>query len=369
VWPDTVKRGPMVRQVRGIGALVAEETVIISAVTDGRVERILIRPGTKVNADSVIVILSNPELDQLTLDAGFQVRMAEARITDLNVRLRSETLTYRAELARVEADYAQAKLRLDRDETLFRESLIIELNYKLVKATAEELWRRVLIERERLDIRAESVEAQIAVQRSEIDKLKALHQLKLSQVEALRVRAGVEGVLQDLPVQVGQKLAAGSIIAKVAQPTRLRAELRIPETQVKDIVIGHSAEIDTRNGVIPGSVVRIDPAAREGTVTVDVRLEGALPAGARPDLSVDGMIVVERLSDVVYVGRPASSHPGGVVSLFRIDPDLKGAQRVRVHVGKTSVNMIEVRDGLRVGDQVVLSDLSAWDGHDRIAFK
>lgn len=369
IWPDTVKRGLMLRQVRGVGTLVAEETVLIAATTDGRVERILIYPGTPVTAESVIMTLSNPVLEQETLDAGYQVKMAEARSHDLEVKLLSETLTQKAEVARVEGEHTEAKLRLDRDENLYREKLIIELNYKLSKSKEEEMARRVVLERERLDMRARSVDAQLAVARSEIEKLQALHRLKLSQVEALKVSAGVAGVLQELPVQVGQRVPAGTIIAKVAQPERLKAELKIPETQVKDVVIGQKAEIDTRNGIIPGKVFRIDPAAREGTVTVDVRLEGKLPDGARPDLSVDGTVEVERLADVIHVGRPASAQPGSQMSLFRISPDRKEADRVTVRFGKASVNTIEVREGLKVGDQVILSEMSDWDGHDRIALK
>ena len=369
LWPDKVKRGLMLRQVRGIGTLVAEDTLFVPAMTDGRVESILIRPGTPVKADDVIVTLSNPELVQQTLDAQFQVKMAESRHRDLEVKLQSETLDMKAQLALVEASANQAKLKLDRDETLFREKLIIELNYKLVKAEAEQSANRLAIERERMAMRSKAVEAQLQVSRSGIEQLQALYELKKSQVEGLKVRAGVVGMLQELPVQIGQRLAAGAVIAKVAQPQRLKAELKIPETQVKDVAIGQKAEIDTRNGFIAGRVIRIDPAAREGTVTVDVKLEGELPDYARPDLSVDGNIEVERISNTVYVGRPASGQPDSLSSLFRVDPDGKGAHRVQVRFGKASVNTIEVLQGLNVGDQVILSDMSNVDGQDRIAFK
>lgn len=369
LWPDKVRRGPMQLLVRGIGTLVAEDTLFVPAMTDGRVEIIHIRPGTPVKSDDIIVTLSNPELVQQTLDAQFQVKMAESRHRDLEVKLQSETLDMKAQLALVEAAANRARLQLDRDETLFREKLIIELNYKLVKADAEQSANRLAIERERMAMRGKAVEAQLQVSRSGIEQLQALFELKKSQVEGLRVRAGVVGMLQELPVQIGQRLPAGSVIAKVAQPQRLKAELKVPETQVKDVAIGQKAEIDTRNGIIPGRVVRIDPAAREGTVTVDVKLEGQLPDYARPDLSVDGNIETDHLPNAVFVGRPASGQPNSLSSLFRVDPDGKGAHRVQVRFGKASVNTIEVVQGLNVGDQVILSDMSNVDGQDRIAFK
>lgn len=369
LWPDKVKRGPMQLLVRGIGTLVAEDTLFVPAMTDGRVETILIRPGTPVKSEDVIVTLSNPELVQQTLDAQFQVKMAEARHRDLEVRLQSETLDMKAQLSVVEAAANQARLRLDRDETLYREKLIIELTYKLVKAEAEQSANRLSIERERIAMRSKAVDAQLQVSRSGIEQLQALYELKKSQVEGLKVRAGVVGMLQELPVQIGQRLAAGAVIAKVAQPQRLKAELKIPETQVNVVAIGQKAEIDTRNGIIAGHVARIDPAAREGTVTVDVKLDGKLPDYARPDLSVDGNIETDHLPNAVYVGRPASGQPNSLSSLFRVDPDGKGAHRVQVRFGKASVNTIEVVQGLNVGDQVILSDMSNVDGQDRIAFK
>ena len=369
LWPDKVKRGPMQLLVRGIGTLVAEDTLFVPAMTDGRVETILIRPGTPVKSEDVIVTLSNPELVQQTLDAQYQVKMAEARHRDLEVRLQSETLDMKAQLSVVEAAANQARLRLDRDETLYREKLIIELTYKLVKAEAEQSANRLTIERERIAMRSKAVEAQLQVSRSGIEQLQALYELKKSQVEGLKVRAGVVGMLQELPVQIGQRLAAGAVIAKVAQPQRLKAELKIPETQVNVVAIGQRAEIDTRNGIIAGHVARIDPAAREGTVTVDVKLDGKLPDYARPDLSVDGNIETDHLPNAVYVGRPASGQPNSLSSLFRVDPDGKGAHRVQVRFGKASVNTIEVVQGLNVGDQVILSDMSNVDGQDRIAFK
>lgn len=369
VWPDTVKRGQMIRQVHGLGTLVAEEILWIPATTDGRVDKILIRPGALVSPDTVILTLTNPELDLSVLEQEYQVKASEARLLDLKVQLDSQTLTQQSELAQIESAYTQAKLRLDRDEAMFKEQLIVELNVKLSRDTVAQLDRRMQIERERLKIKKDSVEAQLAVQRADIDKLKAIFALRKNQLSQLTVRAGSAGVLQELPVQVGQRVPAGTILAKVAQPSRLKAELKVPETQVKEVVIGQFAEIDTRNGIIPGRVSRIEPAAKEGTVLVEVRLEGALPLGARPDLSVDGVIEIEKLRDVVHMARPAFGQQDSAVSMFKIDKDGKGAIRVQVKLGRTSVNTVEIREGLAVGDRVILSDMSAWDAYDRIALK
>ena len=373
VWPDTVKRGEMTRNTRGLGTLVAEDILFVAAVTEGRVRKILVRPGTSVSSDTVIVQLTSPELEQSTLDAEFAVKMSEARLKDLEVTLRSQTLTQRAELARLETDLTQARLTYDLQETLFKEGLVRPLPYKIAKANFEDVGKRFELEKERLSIRKDSVAAQLAVQNADIDKLKAMYELRKSQLEALSVRAGVAGMLQELPglvansqLQEGQRVPAGTVLAKVAQPTKLKAELKIPETQIKDVLIGQYATIDTRNGIIPGRVSRIDPAAKEGTVLVDVRLEGALPKEARPDMSVDGMVEFEKLQDVIFIQRPAFGQPNSTVSIFKIDPDGKGAQRVQVRFGRHSVNTIEVVEGLRVGDKVILSDMSAWDAHDRV---
>ncbi len=369
VWPDTVKRGPMVRQVRGLGTLMPKDVLWIPAVTSGRVERILMKPGAKVAPDTVLLILSNPELELQALDAEYQVKAAEAEYADLEVRLESQRLTQQAEVARIHSDYQQSKLKADRDELLAKEGLAADLDLRLSKSTTEQLGQRHTIEKKRLEIQAKSNEAQLAVQRAQIDKLAALAKLRRNEVEALKVRAGARGVLQELPVQVGQQLAAGSIIAKVAQPERLQAELKVPETQVKDVAIGQPVQVDTRNGIIPGTVARIDPAVREGTVTVDVDLEGPLPPGARPDLSVEGIIEIERLADVVYVGRPAFGQPNSTVGMFRIEKDGKTAVRVTVKLGRSSVNTIEVVEGLKPGDRVILSDTSSYDSYDRIELR
>lgn len=373
VWPDTVKRGEMLRNVRGLGTLVAEDILFIAAVTEGRVEKILVRPGTMVNADTVIVQLTSPELEQQTMDSEFAVKMSEARLRDLRVTLDSQTLTQRAELARLETELTQARLTFELREAMFKEGLERPLPYKIAKANFEDLGKRFELEQERLKIRRNSVEAQLAVQEADIDKLKAMYQLRKGQQEALKVRAGAAGVLQELPgpvantqLQVGQRVTAGTVLAKVAQPTKLKAELKVPETTVKDVMVGMIAQIDTRNGFIPGRVSRIDPAAKEGTVLVDVRLEGPLPQGARPDLSVDGSIEIEKLPNVMYIQRPAFGQPNSTVSIFRYEPDGKSASRVQVKFGRTAISTIEVLDGLRVGDRVILSDMSAWDAHDRV---
>ncbi|MBI3683808.1 MAG: efflux RND transporter periplasmic adaptor subunit [Acidobacteria bacterium] len=366
VWVDTVKRGPMIRQVRGLGTLVPEEILWIPAITDGRVEKLILRPGAKVTKDTLLMELSNPELTLAMLDYEWQVKMAEAGYRDLRVKLESQQLDQRARTAQLQSEHIQAKLRYDRDQKLAAEGLTPDLNLQLSKATAEELANRHQIEEKRLAISGESVEAQLASQRVQIEKLLAAYHLKKEQVEGLKIRAGAEGVLQEMTLQVGQRVTPGTILAKVAQPQKLKAELKIAETQAKDVQIGQYAVIDTRNGTIDSRVSRIDPAVVNGTVTVDVRLEGTLPEGARPDLSVDGTVEIERLNDVVFVGRPVFGQPNSLVTLFRLDAGTKEASRVQVKLGRSSVNTIEIVDGLRVGDQVVLSDMSAWDAYNRI---
>lgn len=366
VWVDTVKRGPFLRQVRGSGTLVPEEVNWIPAVSEGRVDRILIHPGTQVTADSVILELSNPELTLAAQDALLNLKAAEAESTDLRVRLESQLLTQRAAAMQVEAEHHQARLQAEADTELGKSGLVSGLAVKLSNVRADELANRAEIEKKRLEIIEESNRAQIAVQRSRVDQIHALADLRRSQLEALRVRAGRDGVLQQLPLEVGQRVTPGTVLAKVAEPGRLKAELRIAETQAKDILIGQPATIDTRNGVVAGRVSRIDPAVQNGTVTVDVQMVGALPKGARPDLSVDGAIELENLADVLFVGRPAFGQEHSVVGLFKLDEDGQGAARVQVHMGRSSVNAIEIVVGLKVGDQVILSDTSAWDAFDRI---
>lgn len=366
VWIDTVKRGPMLRQERGLGTLVPEEILWIPAITEGRVEKLILRPGAQVNRNSVILEMSNPELTLAMNDFEWQVKAAEASLIDLKVKLQSQLLEQRAKLAQLQSELVQAKLKFERDEKLFQEGLTPDLTLQLSKATAEELKHRYELDKERLEISNQSIDAQLAAQQVQIDKLKAQYKLKKDQVDGLRIRAGTEGVLQEMTLQVGQRVTPGTILAKVAQPQRLKAELKIAETRAKDIIIGQLAIIDTRNGTVEGRVSRIDPAVVNGTVTVDVRIDGKLPDGARPDLSVDGTVEIERLSDVVFVGRPVFGQANSLVTLFRLDPGTKEASRIQVKLGRSSVNTIEILEGLRVGDQVILSDMSAWDAHNRI---
>jgi HlyD family secretion protein len=366
VWIDAVKRGPMLRQVRGLGTLVPEEIRWIPAATEGRVERIVVQPGSEVAADTVILELSNAELEQQAMEAESQARAAAAQYSELRVRLRSQRLDQQAAAARVQAEYAQAKLRADTDAQLAKQGLIADLTLQLSKVAAEELANRHRIEQERLDIADDAVRAQLAVQAAAVEQARALARLRRSQVSALGVKAGLAGVLQQVPVEVGQRVTPGTNLARVAQPGRLKAVVRIAETQARDVQIGQSASIDTRNGIVEGRVARIDPAVQNGTVTVDVALVSALPRGARPDLTVDGTIELERLADVLFVGRPAQGQPDSTVGLFRLEEDGATASRTKVKLGRASVNTIEVVEGLKVGDQVVLSDTSQWDSFDRI---
>ena len=368
VWPDTVKRGEMIRNVRGLGALVPEDIVSIPATTDGRVERKLLA-GTPVKAETILLELTNPELQAATVDAEWQVKAAEAGYTDLKVRLESQRLDQEAALATTQSAYNGAKLRADRDQRLFNEGLIIELNMKISRNAADDLANRYSIDKRRLEGSAESVAAQLASQQTRIEQLRAAYQLKKNQVEALKVRAGTEGVLQQVMVEVGQRVTQGTPLAKVVQPWRLKAALQIQETQAKDVMIGQSVSIDTRNGIVAGKVTRIDPSVINGTRTVDAAILGALPKGAVPDLSVEGTIELERLKDVLFVGRPVFGQANGSASMFKLGPDGKIATRTQVKFGRISVVSIEILDGLRVGDQVLLSDMSAYDGQDRIELK
>jgi HlyD family secretion protein len=371
VWPDTVKRGPMVREVRGLGTLVPEDTMLITAVTDGRVERILIRPGTPVKANSVVMIMTSPELETALLDAQYALKAAEADYSNLKVTLQKALLDMEATAAQVGADYNTARLQADRDSALAKEALLASLDAKISEVKAQQLEGRFQIEQKRLSINAEAEQAQLDSQRVKVDQLRGQYELKKRQVDELKVRAGFDGMLQALPpplapVEEGQKVLAGTALGKVAQPTHLKAELKIAETQVKDISIGQPAVIDTRNGLIEGSVARIDPSILNGTVTVDVRLKGQLPAAARPDLSVDGTIQLEKLDDVVFVGRPVFGQENSTVQLFKLEPDGKYANKAKVTFGRSSVNTIEIKDGLKVGDRVILSDMSQYDAYDRI---
>jgi HlyD family secretion protein len=369
VWTDVVQRGPMVRQVRGAGNLVPEEIRWIPATTDGRVERILALPGKAVSADTVLVELSNPEVRLAADDAEAALEEAESALTSLEVQLQSELLTQRAMAATVAAEARQAALQSEADAEMAAEGLIADLKFQLSKVHAEDSAQRAAIERERLEILDRSIEAQLDAQRSRVARLRATAALRRLQVEQLQVRAGTGGVLQQLPVEVGQRVTPGTNLARVAEPGRLKARIRIAETQARDVQPGQTATIDTRNGVIDGVVTRVDPAVLNGTVTVDVALEGPLPRGARPDLSVDGVIELERLEDVLHVGRPAFGQEQSTVGLFRLSGDGRTCVRIRVQLGRSSVTAVEVLDGLSEGDEVVLSDMSAWDEFDRIRLK
>jgi HlyD family secretion protein len=369
VWPDTVKRGEMIRQVRGLGTLVPEDILTLPATTDGRVTTHPLLAGTLVKPDTILLELTNPELQALLVDAEWQVKAAEAAYTDLKVRLENQRLDQEAALATTQSSYITAKLRADRDEAEFKEGLIVELTYKISKAQAEDLANRSSIDKRRLEGSLESIKAQLDSQQVHTEQLRAALELKKSQVEALKVRAGTEGVLQQVMVDVGQRVVQGTPLAKVVQPWRLKAALQIQETQAKDVMIGQPVEIDTRNGIVKGKVARIDPSVINGTRTVDAQILEPLPKGAVPDLSVEGTIELERLRDVVYVGRPVFGQSESVVTLFKLGPDGKIATRTQVKFGKSSVTTIEVLEGLKVGDTVILSDMSAYDGQDRIELK
>jgi len=371
VWIDSVKRGPMVREVRGLGTLVVEEFMWIPAAFDSRVEKINFLPGAKVHSNDVVMVLSNPQMQLDATDLEWQIKQAEANYENLKVMLQTQQLAQRATTEEVKSDMEQAELQADRDTELTRLGFKSALETKLTVAKWQELKGRYALSKEQLDISGQAVQAQLDAQKVQIEKLRAAYKLKKDQVDELVIRAGAEGTLTQLgtsamPLEVGMRVTPGTILAKIAQPNRLKATLKIPETQAKDIAIGQVASIDTRNGIIPGHVARIDPAAVNGTVDVDVKLAGQLPPGARPDLSVDGTVTIERLADVVYVGRPVIGQPGAKITLFKLDPDSKEAQRVAVTLGRSSVNTIEVVDGLKVGDQVILSDMSSQDSFNRI---
>ena len=369
LWPDTVKRGPMVRQVRGLGTLVPEDIRWIPATSQGRVERILLRPGTPVKAGNVILELSNPQLDQEAQDAELKVQSAEASLANLRVQVQNDLLQQKAAAAGIEADYSKALMQAEMNEALAKDQLVSALILRQSKLDAEQLAIRRDIAQEQLASRAEASRAQLAVQQSAVDQARAVLQLKRREREELNVRAGLDGMLQLVPVDVGQQVAPGTNLARVANPARLKAEIKVAETQAKDIQIGQAAQVDTRNGIVNGRVIRIDPSVQNGTRTVDVSLEGDLPKGAVPDLSVDGTIELERLTNVLYMGRPAFGQEQSTVGIFKVDSTGAEATRVQVTLGKSSVNTVEVVAGLQAGDKVILSDMSAWDAFERVRLK
>jgi len=369
VWPAKVERGPKVRQVRGLGTLTPEDIRWIPATTQGRVEKIILRPGTSVKAGDVVLELTNPQLEQQLQDAILKLQAAEAGLANTNVQLNNDLLQSRAAAAQVEGDYNKAKMQAQMNEELAKDELVSALVLRQSQVERDQLGVRNAISKEQLASKADSMRAQTAVQQSLVDQARALLRLTQQQRDELKVRAGLDGMLQLVPVEVGQQVAPGTNLARVANPSRLKAEIKIAETQAKDIQIGQKAEVDTRNGIVQGRVVRIDPSVQNGTRTVDVTLTGDLPKGAVPDLSVDGTIELERLNDVLFMGRPAFGQEQSTVGLFKISPDGVNAERVQVKLGRSSVNTMEVLSGLKVGDQVILSDMSAYDAYDRIRLK
>ena len=366
LWLDTVKQGEMLREVRGPGTLVPKEIRWIAAETAARVDRIVVKPGASVDADTVILELSNPDAVEAQLQAEAAHTAAKADYLARQMTLESQLLDQRANLAGFEADFESARLQADAESDLAGKGIISALQYKRSQLTADQLKLRVAIEKERIAKFDATIGAQLAADRARAEQLAHAAPQRTRQVEGLRLRAGIAGVLQQVPVQEGQQVIAGTNLARVAKPGELRAELRIPETQIKDIVFGQTVRVDTRNGVIDGRVTRIDPAVLNGSVQIDVELTGQLPPGARPDLSVDGSIEIERLENVLYVGRPAYGQAESEVRLFRIDPESGTALRVPVRLGRTSVSVIEVQQGLAAGDQIILSDTSQWDAFDRL---
>ena len=366
VFADTVKRGQMVRQVRGIGTLVPETVIVIAASDAGRIERRFIESGQAVVPGTVLLELSSPQVEQEYLDAAAQLREAQADLANLAAQLEDQRLSQESVTADVEGLFLQAKAQYDADVELSRFGLTDQVTLMKSRVAMEQLDKRLQLERARKDARKPSVDAQLAAQRARIEQMEALVVLREEKLERLRVRAGMDGVLQLMDVEVGQLVSPGDELARVSDPTHLKAELKIPETLVNEVAVRQRAEVDTRNGVIEGEVSRIDPAAIEGTVLVDVRLLGEMPRGARPDLSVDGTIELDRLEDVLHVGRPIHAREDSMMGLFRLEEDQTHASRVRVQVGKVSVSTIEIRAGLSEGDTVILSDMSTWDAYDRI---
>ena len=366
LWVEPVKRGTMLRQVRGTGVLIPDEIRWITALTDARVERVVVLPGTAVEADTVLLELSNPQTEQAALTADLDLRTAKDNYEVLKADLERDLLAQRAAAAAVAADAAQAAMNADADEQMAKNGFIPSIQLKRSKLLAETAAARQKMEEQRLANSERTLAVKLAVQQSEVQRRQTMADLRRSEATGLKIRSGVAGVLQEVPVQVGQRISPGTNLARVVDPTRLKAQVQVAETQVKDVAIGQVADVDTRNGITKGRVVRIDPAARNGTVAVDIALDGALPRGARPDMSVDGTIELERLNDILYVGRPAFGQEQARMSLFKLTPDRSGATLTPVELGRASVNTIEVIRGLNVGDCVVLTDMSQYAEFDRL---
>jgi HlyD family secretion protein len=368
VWIDAVKRGSMLRNVRGSGTLVPEDIRWVNTQTSGRVERIVLRPGAQVTPDTVILELTNPQLEQAVRDAELAYRSAQASFTNRKAELQSALLSQEANTAQIETSYKQAQLDLKANETLYKEELISLLTLEQKRGLEADLKNRLGVEKRRLEITREGLNSQLAPQEADVNQRKAAWELRQRELGDLKVKAGMTGILQQVPVERGQQVGPGTNLARVANPTNLKAELRIAETQTKDIRIGQYAEVDTRNGKVKGHVSRIDPASTGGTVGVDVIMDGPLPAGSRPDLSVDGEIQLEKLDNIIYVGRPAFGQENSTVTIFKVMPNGE-AHATKVKLGRASVNTIEVIEGLQPGDQVILSDMSQFDAFDRVQLK
>ncbi len=369
VWTGTVKRGPMLREVRGLGTLVPETIRLIPAATDGQVQRRYLLPGTPVKANTVIFDLVNPQLQQEELDAEYQLKGAQAAYDQTKAFLENQLMDKRTLAASVSSQYRTAEMVKQTKEQLGANGLAPELDVKTAQVQAEELAKENDLAQKEVETFQNSIAAQLAVQEATVNEKRAMYALKKTQMDELHIRPGIDGMLQELDVEVGQKVTMGTVLARVAQPSHLKAQLKIAETQAKDVVIGQQASVDTHNGIIPGHVTRIDPAVVNGTVTVDVGLDGPLPPGARPDLSVEGTVEIERLADVLYVERPVHGEANSTVGLFKLTDDGKDATRVQVALGRSSVNTVEILKGLQVGDKVILSDMSAWDNYDRVELK
>src|ERR1051325_5797533 len=369
IWTDEVKRGAMLRKVRGLGTLVPEDIRWIPAQTNSKVERIVLRPGAIIHPNSVILELSDPQLQRDLLDAQYQLKGAEADYANLKVQVNSQLMNQKSAEATVRSDYEQAHLQHEVDLKLFKEGIQSSHIEELSRVKEDQLKIRLQLEVERTRVATDAATAQLAAQEAKVEQQHALYNLKRSQYDALHLRAGIEGVLQLVPVEEGQQVTPGTNLARLADPKKLKGEIKIPETQAKDVTIGQKATVDTRNGVVEGHVSRIDPSVQNGTVTVDVRITDPLPHGARPDLSVDGTVELENLKDVLFVGRPVNGQSDSTIGIFKLVDDGAEAVRVNVKLGRSSVNTIEIRDGLKVGDKVILSDMSQWDAFDRIRLK
>jgi HlyD family secretion protein len=369
IWTDEVKRGPMVREIRGSGSLVPEEIRWITAQTDARVDRIVIHPGATVHPDTIILELTNQEVQRELQDAEYQLKGAQADLESLKAQLNGELLKQKAEAATTRSQYAQAKLQSDVDEQFRIEGLGSDLTAKLSKGKVEQLAIQLQVEEETIKSAADSTKSRLSASQSKVDQQRSMYELKRSKLDALHVRAGIEGVLQQVPVEVGQQVGAGTNVARVTDPKKLKAEIAIAETQAKDVVLGQKVSIDTHNGIAEGRVTRIDPSVINGTVTVDAEITDPLPKGTRPDTGVEGAIELDNLRDVLFVARPVRAQSGSTIGLFKVADDGVSAVRLNVKLGRSSADTIEVVEGLKTGDKVILSDMSAWDGFDRIKLK